>query len=488
VNVGNTVQLNAVAKAADGATVSGKTFTWSSSSNSVASVSQSGLVTANSAGQVTISAATDGKTGSTQVTTIDIVASVQVSPPASSVLSGTPVALTATARNAQNGAIPGKTFVWTTSNGSVATVNNGQVTTLTPGQVTISASVDGQTGNAAIEVVNPDNIPFLSRPWPAAVDYVFTNPFDHDVPVPFQDNARKVAYWGEQYDIAGYEGHDGYDFRMPEGTPIFAAAAGTVVTISNPTFFCPLINQQIPLDGNGLVAIQHQLPGSVTIRTLYFHLSRKDVTVNQQVTEGQQIGLSGNVGCSLNPHLHFGVERATQTNNGQATKIDPYGWSAAGADPWLQNASGARSIQLWKPGQAPELLVRIDRPVNIPPGNVFFGITRVVAMGVNDAANPNNEYVDVSRDPDFAPANVDISGGTIRNRGGVVYTFPAGTVLTPANPSIRVFSGQGASTASVLYMGRATPAYNNIRECVSVFNAGGQLRNQVAFGVNGCDA
>ncbi len=416
-----------------------------------------------------------------------VVATVEVTPGTSSVLVGVGVALSAVAKDAAGATINGKTFTWSTSSATVATVaQTGQVTTVAPGNATISAAVDGRTGNATVEVVDPANIPFLSRPFAAATNYFLTNFMDHDIPEGFFDNGRKIAFWGEQYDVIGYEGHEGYDWRMAEGTPILAAAAGTVVGLSNPGFFCPLTNQQIPVDGSGLVFIEHNLPGGVRVRTMYAHLSRKDVTLNQQVTTGQQIGLSGNVGCSLNPHLHFQVNRVTQTNNGQVSVIDPYGWEGPGADPWQQNAAGALSTKLWKPGEAPDLLARFAVDFNANGGNLFFGLSAAQPMGVRDNQAPNNEYVEVARDPAFAPANVDIAGATIRTRAGTVYTFPAGAALSAANPTIRVYSGAGTNSASTYYMGRATQAYDNLKECIGVYNAAGQLRNQLPLGVNGC--
>ena len=64
---GETVQLRASAFEANGNMISGKTFTWSSSSMSVATVSSSGLVTAVANGSATISAATDGVTGTAAI-------------------------------------------------------------------------------------------------------------------------------------------------------------------------------------------------------------------------------------------------------------------------------------------------------------------------------------------------------------------------------------------------------------------------------------
>lgn len=417
-----------------------------------------------------------------------VVAVVEVTPTTTSVLAGTGVTLTATAKDASGAVVGGKTFTWASQAQGVATVGqNGAVTTLTPGSATITASVDGRTGQASVEVVDPFVIPFLTRPFAAGVDHFTTNLHDHDIPQAFFDNGRKVSHWGEQYDILGYEGHEGYDWRMAEGTPIYAAAAGTVQSLSSAAFFCPLLNADVPADGNGIVVLAHTAPGGVTLRTIYAHLSRKDVTLGQAVAAGQQIGLSGTVGCSLNPHLHFGVVRLSQTNNGQPSLIDPYGWTGVGADPWVGNAAGAASIRLWKPGEAPDLFSRHTRSVNSAGGSVFFGLTEARAMGYRDDINPNNEYVEISRDPAFAPASVDIGGATIRTRVGIQYTLPGGVTLTAATPTVRIYTGSGTNSATTLYMGKGAGIYDNLRECIAVFNGAGVLRNQLGLGPTGCD-
>lgn len=66
--LGDTVRLEAVARDAAGSALSGQVFTWSSSPESVATVSSTGLVTAVENGGVTITAATAGIVGSASVT------------------------------------------------------------------------------------------------------------------------------------------------------------------------------------------------------------------------------------------------------------------------------------------------------------------------------------------------------------------------------------------------------------------------------------
>lgn len=69
---GATVQMTAVARNAGGSTVSGGTPTWSSSTQSVATVSSSGLVTAVANGTSTITATIDGKNGTRVITVATI--------------------------------------------------------------------------------------------------------------------------------------------------------------------------------------------------------------------------------------------------------------------------------------------------------------------------------------------------------------------------------------------------------------------------------
>ncbi len=67
VSLGETVQLTASARDASGNAISGKTFTWASSDQNIASVNGSGLVTAVANGSVTITVTTEGVNGTATV-------------------------------------------------------------------------------------------------------------------------------------------------------------------------------------------------------------------------------------------------------------------------------------------------------------------------------------------------------------------------------------------------------------------------------------
>jgi murein DD-endopeptidase MepM/ murein hydrolase activator NlpD len=86
-------------------------------------------------------------------------------------------------------------------------------------------------------------------------------------------------------------GHKGVDIAAPTGTPIHAAAEGTVLIARN--------------GWNGgfgnYVVMQH--PNGV--KTLYAHMSRLGTTPGAKVSQGEIIGYVGSTGHSTGPHLHF---------------------------------------------------------------------------------------------------------------------------------------------------------------------------------------
>src|SRR5947199_2697924 len=156
VPVGQTVQLAATPKDANGNALSGRTVTWASSNSSVGTVNGSGLVTGVVGGSTTITATSEGQSGSSAVTVTAgplPVASVTVSPASASVPIGQAVQLTATPKDASGNPLTGRTVTWASSNTSVGTVNaSGLVTGVVAGATTITATSEGQSGTSAVTV------------------------------------------------------------------------------------------------------------------------------------------------------------------------------------------------------------------------------------------------------------------------------------------------------------------------------------------------
>lgn len=315
-------------------------------------------------------------------------------------------------------------------------------------------------------------------------DFALGNWFDHDLPFEFTDtNGFLLTFAGEQTN--GIDGHSGYDFGMPEGTPLLAVADGNVIFAGQgQPFACPTLNNQ--LVSALAVTVRHGAPNGESIDSSYLHLSRVDVQGGQQVVAGQQLGLSGNTGCSTAPHLHFAVYRVTHTNSGRRAVIDPFGWDAPQPDPWAQHPQGAQSLYLWLPGQAPALHGGRSLAPNCGTptcGNAAVAITRWSVMGVRDDLNPNNEFVELTLDPRFASGGArDLTGYTLRNRQGDTYAFPAGVVIHDGQP-LRVFTGPGVNGTTVQFWGLNHGVWDNFAECIQLVSpSGGRYRITTATG------
>jgi len=99
----------------------------------------------------------------------------------------------------------------------------------------------------------------------------------------------------------GIHGYNAVDYGAPVGTPVYAAAEGTVIV----SHFRPLSDPWFGGYGNYIV-IEH--PNGT--QTLYGHLSTVYVAEGSQVEQRQPIGEVGNTGHSTGPHLHFEVRGA----------------------------------------------------------------------------------------------------------------------------------------------------------------------------------
>jgi murein DD-endopeptidase MepM/ murein hydrolase activator NlpD len=117
-----------------------------------------------------------------------------------------------------------------------------------------------------------------------------------DAPLPIEDLLCPLSPRGVEGCITqGFHAHHrGIDISLWGGTPVPATHAGRVVYAGDGGEL-----------GNLVVIWSEGDPP--TWATWYAHLSRIDVWAGQQVTCGQQIGLSGNTGKSTGAHLHYEV-------------------------------------------------------------------------------------------------------------------------------------------------------------------------------------
>ena len=131
------------------------------------------------------------------------------------------------------------------------------------------------------ELMNPDStrIPTGTLQWPLPVAGTITSQFGH----------RVDPITGE------VSSHTGTDIACAEGTPILAAANGTVTVANGLDSWGGSYGYYIQIDHGG------------GLETLYAHCSSICVTTDQQVQAGQVIGYVGHTGRATGSHLHLEV-------------------------------------------------------------------------------------------------------------------------------------------------------------------------------------
>ncbi len=162
---GGMQQFEAMAMTEEGMVIPDVEFTWMSSDESVATIDAGGLATGVSAGEVTITAMADGIPGTASLTVMEpppMVATVTVTPPIAEIEEGQTHQFFAIAADADGMLIQGAPITWTSSDENVATVSStGLATGVGPGEATITATSDGESGEATLTVTEAP--PVLAR-------------------------------------------------------------------------------------------------------------------------------------------------------------------------------------------------------------------------------------------------------------------------------------------------------------------------------------
>jgi hypothetical protein len=153
--VGQSLQLTATVKDAQGAVLSGVTPTWTSSVAGTVAVSATGLASGVAAGAATITATTGAVSGSLTVNVVaPSPASVSIGPSPAIVKVGQNLQLMATVKDAQGAVLSGVTLTWTSSDAATAGVSaTGLASGVNTGAATITASAGGTSGAVSTNVV-----------------------------------------------------------------------------------------------------------------------------------------------------------------------------------------------------------------------------------------------------------------------------------------------------------------------------------------------
>lgn len=124
-----------------------------------------------------------------------------------------------------------------------------------------------------------------------------------------EDISLDFRGWLNVYKKYGLVGHNGIDFRVKIGEPVYAICNGTVEHKNDPSGYGKYIK------------LTSTAKGTVYI---YGHLSGYGTNNGATVNKGDIIGYGGNTGFSTAPHLHFEVRPPSAVkNNGYFGAVDP---------------------------------------------------------------------------------------------------------------------------------------------------------------------
>ena len=82
------------------------------------------------------------------------------------------------------------------------------------------------------------------------------------------------------------------DIAAAEGEPVIATNDGIIILAEEDLYYT-----------GGTIMIEH----GHGVKSIYAHMSRVDVKVDDVVLKSQRIGSVGSTGRSTGPHLHWGV-------------------------------------------------------------------------------------------------------------------------------------------------------------------------------------
>jgi trimeric autotransporter adhesin len=154
VQAGATLTLNALVLDGGGNVMRDRKVVWASENASVATVSQSGVVTGVAAGTALIAASSGGRSASATITvTARPVTLVRVTPGSATIAVTGSLTLKAEGIDASGAPVEGRPVAWTSSNETIALVSAGGVVAgISAGSATITATIDRVAGTAVITV------------------------------------------------------------------------------------------------------------------------------------------------------------------------------------------------------------------------------------------------------------------------------------------------------------------------------------------------
>ena len=254
--VGATAALATTLRESGGVLLGARVTGWSSSNQTVASVSATGVVTGVApGGPVTITATSEGRSGTAQVTVLQVpVATVTVTPAGLTVAQGSTATLTATPRDRDGVILTGRPVTWSSNSPAIAAVSaTGVVTGVAPGSAIITATSEGQRATVDVTVQAP---PVATvRVTPATVNISIQQSVALSASVQDANGntvSGAVVQWTSQNVAVATVNSSGVVTAQSAGTTTIRATSGAVVGTATVTVAAPVARIAIVLLGPAL--------------------------------------------------------------------------------------------------------------------------------------------------------------------------------------------------------------------------------------------
>jgi uncharacterized protein YjdB len=230
---GQTRQLAAVARDAQGNVLTGRVVAWSAPSAGVATLSATGVLTGVAAGSEVVSATVEGKVASALVTVVAQVAvRMAISPRLAVVSTGDSVSLAVAAYTAQGDSVLLPQVTWTALDPVLTVTPQGVATPLTRGVFRVVAGVDAARDTATIAALGPSSLLLTALPkGRELVELAETTSFD----VPVAVDLSRVSPSGDlgslQLEVTFDDavlGWDGFTAVAQGATDANSPSSGTV--------------------------------------------------------------------------------------------------------------------------------------------------------------------------------------------------------------------------------------------------------------------
>jgi len=194
---------------------------------------------------------------------------------------------------------------------------------------------------------------------------------------PYKGGTSQYVMQDSTGSLSHYGNGQGYAIDFAGSFDVYATKEGVVEKVGQDSYkiqFC-VDNPQYWHGPANYIRIRH--PDG--LYSYYFHFSQMNVTVGQQVTRGQKIGVSGNTGCSTSAHLHFQLSNAPNMQRTSSIDVtfDDIGKPSAGYYYTSQNYSNSSSSSVYSSN-----LQLYYSPISISPSTMVYGSPATVSVSI----------------------------------------------------------------------------------------------------------